>query len=198
MTDLNTQKKLQTYRANLNEKRADYRTVLSKLKDEYDFLLSEEDDLNHTIEAQKIVQEVAQSLQRKAHLQIASVVSRCLQSVFEDDAPEFRIEFEKKRGKTEALLAFVRSSGKASDPVDESSGGMMEVAAFALRLACLVLSKPRKRRVLFLDEPFKSVHSPQWRINLVRLIESLAKEMSIQFVIITGVDDYKMGKVIEF
>ena len=54
------------------------------------------------LEAQALVQTVAEAVQRKAHEQVASVVSRCLEAVFGTSAYEFKIDFQKARGKTEA------------------------------------------------------------------------------------------------
>ena len=145
-------------------------------------------------EAQAIVQTVASSIQEQAHSKIASVVSRCLDSVF-DEPYEFQIQFERKRGKTEARLVFVRDEHEYS-PIDSSGGGVIDVAAFALRVACLMLSVPAKRRTIVLDEPFKFV-SIEYRDSIREMIELLSEEMSVQFIIVTHIPEIKCGKVIE-
>lgn len=61
---------------------------------------------------------------------------------------------------------------------------MLDVAAFGLRLACLMLSRPRPARVLVLDEPFKFVSS-SYRENLVALLTELSDEFGLQIVLIT-------------
>jgi len=146
-------------------------------------------------QARAIVQEVAQQVQEQAHAHIASVVSRCLRAVY-DDPYEFRILFEQKRGRTEARLVFERD-GVQVDPMTASGGGPVDVAAFALRLSCIMLSRqPRPARVLILDEPFKFVN----RKNLPRvrsLLESLAKEMHVQIVMITHIHALETGLMID-
>jgi len=144
-------------------------------------------------EAQEIVQTVSAAMQEQAHSKIASVVSRCLESVF-DEPYEFQILFERKRGKTEARLVFVRDGCEYS-PMDSSGGGVIDVAAFALRVACLMLSIPLKRRTIVLDEPFKFV-SIEYRDSIREMIELLSEEMDIQFIIVTHISEIKCGKII--
>lgn len=145
-------------------------------------------------EAQKYMQEVAQHLQQTAHKKIASVVTRCLSSVF-DDPYEFRIDFEQKRGKTEAKLLFVRD-GIAVDPLNASGGGVVDVASFALRVACLILSTPPKRKFLVLDEPFKFLNAV-YRGRVRAMLETLSEEMKIQFLMITHIAEFETGVVVE-
>ncbi|MCH8068353.1 MAG: ATPase, partial [Candidatus Marinimicrobia bacterium] len=75
-----------------------------------------------------MAQQVAQNIQQQAHDQIAGVVTRCLQAVF-DDSYEFHIDFERKRGRTEAQLYFSRN-GNRLDPMSASGGGCVDLASF--------------------------------------------------------------------
>jgi len=147
-------------------------------------------------QAQSIVQKVAETVQNQAHNRIASVVSRCLESVFGSDAYQFKIKFERKRGRTEAVLLLERNGIELDDPINSAGGGVIDVAAFALRVACLALSLPKRRKLLVLDEPFKHV-SAEYRPTIRTMVESLARDMGIQFVIVTHSDQFKIGKVIE-
>lgn len=151
--------------------------------------------LSNLLEAQKIAQEVAETIQQSAHQQIASVVSRCLSAVFGDDAYQFEIKFEQKRGKTEARLLFSRD-GKEIDPRTSAGGGAVDVASFALRLVCLVLSRPKKRKLLVLDEPWKFL-SAEYRPAMRDLVLSLSEEMDVQILMVTHCKDFMVGNVIE-
>lgn len=170
---------------------------LSSLKEQLELERKEMDSTNKEIEdllqAQSIAQSVAQTIQQKAHVQIASVVSRCLESVF-DEPYLFKILFEQKRGKTEAKLVFERD-GMEVDPLTASGGGVIDVASFALRLSCLMLSKPKLRRVLVMDEPFKFV-SQGYRENVKSMLEELSKELKIQIIFVTHIEELVTGKVI--
>lgn len=147
-----------------------------------------------TQEALEVVQNVAQAVQQKVHTKIAGVVSKCLSAVF-DDAYEFVIHFDKKRGKTEARPVFVRN-GNELDPLDGVGGGVLDVAAFALRVACLVM-KPAGRKILIADEPFKNVNGQGNRERCAAMVEELAKEFDFQIIMTTGYDWLKIGKVID-
>ena len=122
------------------------------------------------------------------------MVSRCLEAVF-DEPYEFHLNFELKRGRTEARLSFVRD-GVEVDPLTASGGGVVDVAAFALRLSCLMLAQPPLRRLLVMDEPFKYV-SEEYRERIRVLLETLATEMGVQFVMVTHITELKTGTVIE-
>lgn len=143
-----------------------------------------------------VVQAVGQHTQELVHRQIARVVTRCLKAVYGKDAYEFRIRFERKRGKTDAVLEFVED-GKVMDPLGESAGGQVDVAAFALRLACLLLVRPRLRKLLVLDEPFKHVNGEEYQGRVGGMLLDLAKEMKVQFVIVTDDDWLRIGKVVQ-
>lgn len=145
-------------------------------------------------QAQDILQRLAQAVQQQAHERIAAVVSSCLVGVFGEEAYEFKIEFERKRGKTEAQLFFVRD-GVRLDPLASSGGGVVDVAAFALRIACLVLHRPRLNRVVVLDEPFKYV-SEEYQENVRAMVERLAKDLEIQIIFITHNENLATGQII--
>lgn len=145
-------------------------------------------------EAQEVLQHLAQAVQQQAHQKISEVVSSCLSTVF-DDPYEFKIVFERKRGRTEAQLRFTRR-GIDVDPLTAAGGGMVDVAAFALRIACLVLHRPKLSRVVVLDEPMKFV-SAKYRDNVKEMMERISKDMGVQIVQVTHIEELTMGKVIE-
>lgn len=143
-------------------------------------------------EATALAQAVAARVQTHAHARIAEIVTKCL-AIFEEPYA-FRIHFDRKRGRTEARLTFERD-GVEVDPLSASGGGCVDVAAFALRVACLVLARPALRRVLVLDEPFRFV-SPEYRGKVKKLLESLASDLGIQFVVVTHDNALRAGRVV--
>lgn len=162
--------------------------------------LKAENALSAAEEAQKFVQALAQQIQAQVHKRIASVVTKCLEEVFLDDPYEFLIEFQQKRGRTEATLQLRRGKILLTDPLNEAGGGVIDVAAFALRLACLVLERPRKRLLLVLDEPFTKIRGKGNRQRMRGLVEMLSKEFGVQFIICIDHDAYPeflLGDVVE-
>lgn len=175
---------------------SDYSHAKRKVREEKESLSLARERLKDAEEAQSLVQQVAQGIQEQVHSQIASVVTRCLETVFQEQAYQFRINFIQKRGRTEAELVFLRD-GEEFSPTEECGGGCIDVASFALRLSCLLLLRPRKRRVMVADEPFKNVHGEGNRERVGELLQTLSRELGIQFIIATGLDWLQIGKVIE-
>ena len=145
-------------------------------------------------EARTITNSVAEQLQRRANDKIAKVVTRCLAAVF-DDPYEFKINFVKKRGKTEAVLQFVRDDIIHEDPKNELGGGVIDVAALALRIATTAISS--NRRTFFLDEPFRHVRGADNRRRTKQLLRILSKEFNVQWIVNTDIESYRTGTIIE-
>jgi len=167
--------------------------VRDKIREERQTLRDVEERSNAVEEAQELAQQVAAQLQHQAHSRIADIVSKCLEAVFEEPYT-FRIHFERKRGRTEAKLVFERD-GLEVDPLSASGGGVVDIAAFALRLSCLLLSRPPLRRLLVLDEPFRFV-SVDLRHRVRALLETLAADMGVQIVMVTHDPQLRAGTVI--
>jgi len=145
--------------------------------------------------AQTILQCASEQIQRQAHQRIAATVTSCLQFVF-GDSYSFHIEFERKRSKTQASLQLRKDGNIIANPADEDSGGVLDVAAFALRLSCLVMHKPSLERLLAMDEPFRFV-SAKYRPRVRELLTRLSKEFEVQIIQVTHQSEYMIGKVVE-
>lgn len=136
----------------------------------------------------------AMQVQESIQVKVAKLVSDCLEYVFEEPY-EFRIVFEEKRNTTEARLVFMRD-GEEIEPMSASGGGVIDVAAFGLRLACLMLTTPTVRPLMVMDEPFRFL-SVQYRDRVRSLIEQLAEEYDCQFIIVTHMDELRIGTVVD-
>lgn len=174
-------------------KQADWNLIRRKVAEDKDLLAVAEARVVDITEAQEFTQTIAQEIQQKAHARIAAVVSQCLEAVF-DEPYAFKIHFEQKRGRTEASLVFERN-GMEVDPLTASGGGVVDVAAFALRLSCLMLSRPPMRRLVVLDEPFKFV-SEEFRGRVREMLNRLSQELGVQIIMLTHIPELETGKVI--
>lgn len=173
---------------------AERRLVASQLTAARQELADARQELADAEAARKVVQGVAAELQRKAHAQICGVVSRALSTVFPDPYT-FELRFEEKRGKTEARPVFLRNGQELGKRI---GGGVYDVAAFALRIAAVLLQRPKTRRILFLDEPFRFVSARNLNRDRVRdLVLTLARELDFQFIVVTHDREFEVGKVIE-
>lgn len=174
----------------------DYYTAQEILEKERKEVIKSEDRIVWCEQAQEIVQTISQQVQQKAHKQIGSVVSRCLEAIF-DDPYKFKIHFERKRGRTEARLVFIRDREEIV-PLSGAGGGVIDVAAFALRIASILLTRPPSRRIVILDEPFKHLKpASYYGSRIVQLIKSLAKDFKIQFIMVQNLPEFQAGKIIE-
>ena len=185
---------LEQYRIDLNKRIGERQFWQRTAEKEAANLVITKEDVEAGIEAQAIAQQVAAAMQAKAFQAVSVIVTRCLAAVF-DDPYEFAITFEQKRGRTEAHCLLKRN-GVECDPMEAVGGGVVDVTAFALRIAAIGLSRPYGRRLIVLDEPFRFV-SLQYRANVRLMLETLAEEMGFQIVIVTHMDELRTGNVIE-
>lgn len=183
------------YRRRLDRLLAQYRHVKQSCREEKEILKKVKKHLEHALQAQQLVQQVAEQVQNQAHRQVASVVTKCLKDVFGEEYG-FRIDFKRRRGRTEAELIILKGNLILRDPVNECGGGVVDVCSFALRLVALVLSRPKKRQLLVLDEPMKHL-SCEFRPAVKELLLALSKELGIQMIVVTHSPELAVGKVIE-
>lgn len=141
-------------------------------------------------EALAWVTEVIGVMQAVTHERIAKVVTRCLSFVFGPDAYAFVIRFEDK-GKVRFELT---RGGESFDPDDQVGGGVLDVAAFALRLA--VVTCLHAAKVLVLDEPFRFV-SREYRPAVARLLDVVAAEFGVQIIMVTHAEELTTGAVVK-
>lgn len=187
---------LQQSRRRLDRFKVQYQMAKESYKQERVALKKARTREEDGLQAQQIAQQIAQGIQQRVHQQVARVVTKCLAAVF-DEPYQFKIDFQRKRGRTEARLVFIRDGVELTDPMNEVGGGVIDVASLALRLACLLLGRPVRRRVLLLDEPFKNIRGEQYRRRTRTLLLRLAEEMGVQWVINTDIDSYRLGTVVE-
>lgn len=138
-------------------------------------------------QARVIIYNVAQKTQESLILNIESIVTTALQSVFGEDSYEFKVDFNIKRNRTEADLYFVKD-GFRYNPLSGSGYGAVDIASFALRIVALELSQPRVRKVLIIDEPFKNL-SEEYHDLAGQMIRELSEKLGIQFIIVAHIKE---------
>lgn len=184
-------RRLKKLSAIVNEIKSEKKHAQKGIEQAEDDRFDAEQSLSVATEALTIVQELTSSMQNHAQAKIAGVVTQCLR-VFGDYS--FRIEFDSKRGSTAATFILTKG-GDEVDPM-ECGGGIIDVIAFALRVAVMMARKPLVRQTLILDEPFKFV-SANFRDDIAKVVETLSEQLNVQFVIVTHIPELMIGKVIE-
>lgn len=176
----------------LDRERWSVERALAEERENLGSIIEREKDL---LEAQRVVQSLVQSVQQKVFRRISEIVSKCLLLIF-DNPYEFRIDFVRQRGRAEAKLVFCRDGLVLDDPLAEVGGGVIDIASFALRLACILLSVPKRRRFLVLDEPWKNVRGEGNRNRTRAMLLELSRELGFQFLINTDIPNYRLGNVV--
>ena len=139
-------------------------------------------DLFSYEKARAIMQLVAKETQEQLEYKISELVSLGLSAIF-DNPYELVLNYEIKRGKTEADLLFKRGDNVVK-PMLASGGGAVDVAAFGLRVAIWSLKSPRSRNTLIFDEPF-SFLSKRHQRKAGELLSEISSKLGIQIIMVT-------------
>lgn len=133
---------------------------------------------------QALFQKAAEMTQKQIKFHIEGLVSSALAAIW-DDPYEFKLEFVNRRGKTEADLWFVKN-GFRRRPLGGHGGGIIDVAALALRMAFWSLSK-NTRPILILDEPFKNINDPSRSLHkkTAAMLKMMSKKLKLQVIMVS-------------
>ena len=137
-------------------------------------------DLIYLEAAQAFIQQVAKDTQEQLRFMISDVVNLALDTCFPDEYI-FNVNFEIKRGKTEASLSFIKN-GIEVDPMEASGGGVVDLASFALRIAAWSLG--RSNNTIILDEPFRFL-SKDLHAQAGMILKKLSEHLKLQIVMVT-------------
>lgn len=149
----------------------------TKLKGELNQLKEDQMALE---EAQTLLQMIAKETQEQFKIHIEDIVQLALDACF-PEIYRFSIVFEIKRGKTEATLLFWKGD-HTIDPIEESGGGVVDLAAFALRIACWSLGNTDN--VVVLDEPFRFL-SKDLQPQAAEIMKRISHKLNLQFIMVT-------------
>lgn len=133
-------------------------------------------------QAREIVKKVGVETQNQLSYQIGDITSLALDAVFPDPY-ELVADFVQRRNKTECDLLFMKSDARI-DPLSAAGGGVVDVAAFALRVASWSMQSPRSRNTIILDEPMRFLsRSLQGKASV--MLKEISEKLGLQFIIIT-------------
>ena len=139
-----------------------------------------EKKFNSVIDAQIFLQKVAQETQEGIKVYIQDIVSLALDACF-PDTYEFCIDFEIKRGQTEANI-YLKRDEEAVEILEECGGGVADLVSFALRISMWTLSG--SRNTILLDEPFRFV-SKDLQPKACAILKQLSEKLNLQFIVVT-------------
>jgi DNA repair exonuclease SbcCD ATPase subunit len=137
--------------------------------------------------ARVVMQNVAESVQKKIEYRISTIVTMVLAAVFPDPY-SFQLRFVQRHNRTEADLIFIKNGNETDDLLNAGGGGPADVASLTLRLAFGGI-KP-SHAVQLLDEPTRNV-SRDLQPKVSRIIKELSDKLGIQFIVVTHVEELK-------
>ena len=132
--------------------------------------------------ARAFVQHVAQQTQDKLKYKISELGTLAMSAVFPNPY-EINVQFDSKRGRTECLINFLRD-GEVYFPMDDSGGGAIDVAAFALRPTIWSMIRPKPRPLLILDEPFSGLKGEDANEKVLAIAKEISEKLPIQILMI--------------
>jgi ABC-type arginine transport system ATPase subunit len=134
-------------------------------------------------EAREIIRIVGIETQKQLQYHISDIASLALESIFENPY-KLILEFLKRRNKIECDILFERDEIRYDEPLENSGGGTIDVATYALRIASWSMERPQTRNIIILDEPLKNV-STEYQELASEMLKEVADKLNIQFIIVT-------------
>jgi len=138
-------------------------------------------DIRKYEKVREIIRQVGLKTQQQLIYNISEITSMALSSVLEQPY-ELELEFVERRNKTECDVWFVRN-GQKIDPFS-GGGGAIDIAAFALRVACWSMSVPKFRNTLILDEPFKHLKGEEANRKMLQMVSEISSKLGIQIIMV--------------
>lgn len=187
MSSMESYSKIDKWQKKLESKLVERRTAEESVRQSRSWIKENERQLKHCEAAEQFLRDFSSKIQRETLRAIEDIATVCLQRVFGN-------EYQLVLGIDKDQVSIrVEKDGKEYDPLGTSGGGVIDMIAFGLRIASLLLSD--RRRILILDEPFRFV-SADYLPLAGELLTELAERYGIQLVIVTHSDRLVAGKVV--
>jgi hypothetical protein len=146
-------------------------------------LLENKRSLRQHEQAREILREAGLKTQESLSFHIAEITSLAQEVVF-DKPYTLGVNFVNRRNKTECDLYFQRD-GEQLDPMEDSGGGPLDVAAFSLRVACWCMEDPISNNVLLLDEPFKHLKGESANLRVLDMVQQISQKLNLQIIMVS-------------
>ncbi|MBU5314289.1 ATPase [Tissierella carlieri] len=160
--------------------------IKEQLKVQKDALQNIEYELGLLSKVNILFQKTSEFAREQAKSQIESLVTKCLQFIFESDI-EFLIEIEEQRGKSNAefyVINKIEDILVKTKPELSRGGGVVDIVSLALRIAFLQIHKPKIQGPLILDEPAKHV-SDEFIFNVADFLKQTSELFNRQIIMVT-------------
>jgi DNA repair exonuclease SbcCD ATPase subunit len=146
--------------------------------------ISEQIELNEKVSI--LLQKTSEFARNQAKSQIESLVTNCLQYIFENNI-ELKIEIEESYNKPSAEFYVITNDKDITvktKPELSRGGGVVDIISLALRIAFLQIHKPKIEGPLILDEPAKHV-SEDYIYNVADFLKKASEMFQRQIIMVT-------------
>ena len=131
-----------------------------------------------------IVKEVGLATQKQLEYHLADQVSLAMEAVF-DDPYDLKVNFQEKRGQSEAELLFTRRDMEMP-PIGSAGGGAINIASFALRVAYWSMRQDKAvMSVLLLDEPFQQLKGERANKLALMMVQEISMKLGVQVIMVS-------------
>ena len=133
-----------------------------------------------------LLQKTSEFARDQAKNQIESLVTNCLQYIFENNI-EFEIEIGELYGKPNAEFYVTTNKNNLTiktKPEQSRGGGIIDILSLALRIAFIQVHKPEIEGPLILDEPAKHV-SEDYIFNVADFLKRTSEMFERQIIMVT-------------
>jgi len=175
--------KVSELRQVLEQQKGKRDSVKERLAQTKKHLLEAEKSLKLYEQAREVTREVALKTQEGLQYHISEIVTLAMNGVF-DKPYKLITRFVQRRNKTECDLIFERDDVEYN-PMDDTGGGSLDVAAFALRVASYTMKAPRGNNVLILDEPFKHLKGQTENRRVLDMVHEISERLNIQIIMVS-------------
>jgi DNA repair exonuclease SbcCD ATPase subunit len=158
-------------------------TEVAAAEYQLELLTQGQEDIARALE---IIQQVSKLTQQQLEIHISELVSLALEAVFPNPY-KMVLKFETRRNRSEADLLLQDENGNLLSPMDAVGGGVIDVAALALRVALWSLKRPKPRPIMVLDEPLRFLSS-DLQDRASQMLKEISNKLGIQFIIVTHED----------
>lgn len=160
----------------LHKQKAESDNMLEDLKAKYSYMES-------VVNVLKKYSRVKEQVLRE---KLDNIVTQGLRLIF-GDGYKSKLEFSISRGQATIrpkIVTEVNGHELEADIATAHGGGLVNIASVIYQMLVLCLVKPRQRRILFLDEPFRNV-SEEYLEPTAEFVRQLKEKLGIQIVLIS-------------
>jgi DNA repair ATPase RecN len=160
--------------------------ILEQIEENKKSIKSISEEINLIEKVSVLLQRTSEFARNQAKSQIESLVTNCLQYIFENNI-EFEIEIEELYGKPNAefyVVTKVNDTIIKTKPEQSRGGGVVDIISLALRISFLQVHKPIIEGPLILDEPAKHV-SEDYIFNVADFLKRTSEMFERQIIMVT-------------